>query len=199
MVQSWTPTGDAILLERPTDTSPSSYFLRGTNAAGSANLVLLDDRGDLALSGTLTVTGATSLASIAATSASFTSVTDTGVIVADGYYITGTHPLIYSAAPTVSGTGLGTSPSIVASSTAAMDIEVGTTPAAASFTITFGLVATNGWVCTGNDITTQSTTVAQLKQVGGTTTTALMENFSDVMAAHAMVASDHLRVSCIAY
>lgn len=97
--------------------------------------------------------------------------------------------------PTVSGTGLGTSPSITANGTGAMDITVGSSPSAASFTITF-IAASTGWACSGSDITTQSTTDFVLKQVGGTTTTAVMEMFTDTATAAAPAASDHIRLVC---
>jgi hypothetical protein len=102
--------------------------------------------------------------------------------------------------PTVTGTGLGTSPTVVASNACAMAITVGTSPAAASFTITEP-TAPHGWACTGNDTTTQSTTVAQLKQVaGGSATTAVMENFTDVMGTgSALIAGDVLLVHCLPY
>lgn len=104
--------------------------------------------------------------------------------------------LLCSNVPTVSGTGLGTSPTVNANSnTGAMDITVGSSPSAASFTITLPTAST-GWACQGSDITTESTTDFVLKQIGGTTTTAVMELFSDTAAAAAPAASDHYRISC---
>jgi len=99
----------------------------------------------------------------------------------------------------VSGTGLGTGPTVSNNGTAAMDITVGTSPAAASFTVTFGTAATNGWVVTGSDITTQSATVYMLKQIGGTATTAVMAIYDAAGAIAAPIAGDHLRLMALAY
>jgi hypothetical protein len=104
-----------------------------------------------------------------------------------------------ATAPTVpaSGSGLGISPAITGN-TAEMDITVGSSPSAASFTITLP-AASHAWACHGDDLTTQSATVFMLKQVSiGTTTTATMELFSTSATAAAPVANDNIRVHCAA-
>jgi hypothetical protein len=56
-----------------------------------------------------------------------------------------------------------------------------------------------GWACQVNDITTNSTSVFLQKQTGGSTTSAVLQNFSDVAVATAPTANDIWRVSCHAY
>lgn len=111
--------------------------------------------------------------------------------------------IVANTVSSVSGTGLGTTPSVTSTADGrdmVMDITVGTTPSAANFTITFGTAAAHGWRCDGDDITTNSTSVSQLKQFGtGSTTTCTMEMFSDVAVAAAMTAADHLRVRASPY
>lgn len=121
-----------------------------------------------------------------------------GKLQAAGYNLGSTLTLSGTAATISSAGGLGTSPSITANGSVAMDITAGSSTSAASFTV--GLpTAANGWVCNGNDITTQSVTVFVLKQVGGSTATAIMELFTTAALAAAPVAGDHIRISCVAY
>lgn len=112
----------------------------------------------------------------------------------------GTKMLCSATLPTLTGSGFGGSPAVVASHACAMAITVGTSPSAATGTIQLP-AAPHGWVCTGNDTTTQSTTVAQLKQVaGGSTTSAVIQNFTDVMGAGtSWTAGDVLLVHCTPY
>lgn len=125
---------------------------------------------------------------------------------ADGSYhdvlvTTETRALQLCAAATVaiSGTGAGTSPSVTGNG-CAMDITTGTSNAAATATITFSLAAPHGWVCSGQDITTNSTTVALLKQTANTSTTAVFRNYTDVMGTGtAWTDADHLYLQCNPY
>jgi hypothetical protein len=59
--------------------------------------------------------------------------------------------------------------------------------------------ATTGWNCSANDITTNTTSVFVQKQTGAESTTSVtITNFNDVAVATAFVASDVLKVTCIA-
>lgn len=100
-----------------------------------------------------------------------------------------------ATAPTISS-GFGTSPSVPTNNgTVAFTINVGTGGTATNGVI--GLpTATNGWVCWGADLTTQSTTVFFLKQIASSTTTATIANYNTAGAQAAWAASDMLSVSC---
>ena len=99
----------------------------------------------------------------------------------------------------ISGSGAGTAPSVVGTG-CAMDITTGTSNAAATATITFSNATPHGWVCSGQDITTNSTTVALLKEVSNSTTTAVIRNYTDIMGTGtAWTDSDHLYVQCSSY
>lgn len=108
------------------------------------------------------------------------------------------HLFASATAPTISS-GFGTSPSITANNgTPAFEINVGTGGTASSGVV--GLpTSTNGWNCTCNDITTQSTSDFMCKQTASSTTTATLTEYNTAGAATAWVASDKLRVSCLAY
>lgn len=112
----------------------------------------------------------------------------------------GVNVLIGKASPTIAAAGCGGAAASIpnANGTAAFTVNVGTTPTTAC-TITFPTAAAVGWACFVNDITTNSTSVFLQKQSGGTTTTAILTNYSDVAVATAFVASDILRVSCHGY
>lgn len=103
-----------------------------------------------------------------------------------------------SQAPAFSGTGLGTSPTVnwTNGSCGGWDVSVGTGPTATTWTITFAVAAAHGYNCDGTDITTNSTTNFITKQVGGTTTTAVMEAFTDAAVAGTYTAADHIRGKC---
>lgn len=112
-------------------------------------------------------------------------------------YGLGSNMLFVTTAPTVSS-GFGTSPSIASNNgTAAFTINVGTGGTATNGVI--GLpTAALGWVCTAQDLTTQSATVFVAKQIASSATTATIANFNTSGAQAAWVASDILHVSCIA-
>jgi hypothetical protein len=107
--------------------------------------------------------------------------------------------MVSATAPTIANAGgLGTVGTITGTSSA-FDVTAGT-GAASVFVITLP-AATNGWVCTGADVTTNSTSVFHLKQTVGTnnTTTVTMGMYSDVAVLAAVGTGDHLRISCLAY
>jgi hypothetical protein len=107
--------------------------------------------------------------------------------------------LLSSTAPTIAAGGCGGAAASIPNNngSGAFTVNVGTTPTA-SCTITLP-TSTTGWACYANDITTNSTSVFLQKQTGGSTTTAIIQNFSDVAVSTAFVASDILRVNCHAY
>jgi hypothetical protein len=116
---------------------------------------------------------------------------------ADGYYL-GSNVLVSSTAPTISS-GFGSGASIPHNNgTAAFTISVGTGGSASSGVI--GLpAAPDGWACHADDLTTQSTSVAQTVQTASSTTSATLTQYSDVKVATAWAANDILSVSCFAY
>ena len=103
-----------------------------------------------------------------------------------------------SSIPSVSGSGLGTSPTVTGNGTAVVEVTVGSSPSAATFTLTFPATASAGWICKGQDTTTFSTTVFMMRQISYTTTTAVMEMFSTAAASVAPVAGDKLLITCVA-
>lgn len=97
-------------------------------------------------------------------------------------------------APTVSGTGLGTSPSIVTNGTFSGAITAGSSPANATFTITLP-TDTHGWGCVVQDITSNATIT--MGETAYTTTTAVMQAYSRTTGlASALNASDVLGYQC---
>jgi len=107
------------------------------------------------------------------------------------------HTLIFDAAPTISA-GFGTGASVVGNNgPASFAINVGVGGTASQGTI--GLPASaGGWNCDCEDQTTTSATVNRCKQIGGTTSTAIIGNFNTTPAAAAWVASDIVVVKCFA-
>jgi hypothetical protein len=105
--------------------------------------------------------------------------------------------LISNAAPTIAAGGCGGSAASISNNngTGAFWINTGTAPTAAGCTVTLP-TASAGWNCFVTDITTNSTSVFLQKQTGGSTTTAILQNFSDVAVATAPTANDIYRVSC---
>lgn len=114
--------------------------------------------------------------------------------------IVATNLLMSTTAPSIAGAGCGGSAASIPANngTAAFTVNVGTAPTSAGCTVTLP-TATTGWTCRATDITTTSTGVFYQKQTGGSTTTAIIQNFSDVAVATAPTASDVYRVSCEAY
>lgn len=109
--------------------------------------------------------------------------------------------LANATAPTILAAGCGGSgASITANNgTATFNVNVGTGPTAAGCTITMP-AATTGWNCQVSDQTTQSTSVSMQKQTGAVSTTSVvLQNFSDVTVATAPTASDLYHVACSAY
>lgn len=91
--------------------------------------------------------------------------------------------------------GFGTAPTIIAANgTCSIDITIGTSNGG-SGVLTLPAAA-HGWHCVATDITTTSTTVAYTKESASTTTSATLQNYSDVAAAHAWVDGDTLLATC---
>lgn len=106
---------------------------------------------------------------------------------------------VSQTAPTIAAGGCGGAAASILDSngTAAFAVGVGTAPGT-TCTITMPTAA-HRWVCQGTDITTNSTSVSQVKQTSASTTTSLvLTNYSDVSVATAFVASDVLQVICAA-
>jgi hypothetical protein len=104
--------------------------------------------------------------------------------------------LCSSAAPTV--TSAGTSPSVTNNNgSCSFTVNVGTGGTASAVVLGLPTAAT-GWTCHASDITTQSTSVFLQKQTASSTTAATLTNYNTAGAATAFVASDLLRVSCMA-
>lgn len=101
-----------------------------------------------------------------------------------------------AAPPTV--TSFGTGNTVVAYTTSCtIEINVGTSNSGAG-TITLP-AAPHGWFCPTEDVTTVSATVYIQKENAYTTTTCVIQNYSDAAATHAMVDSDILLVHAFAF
>jgi len=105
-----------------------------------------------------------------------------------------------STAPTIAGAGCGGSSASISANngTASFNINVGTAPTSGGCTVTMPAAAA-GWNCSVTDITTNSTSVFYQKQTGGSTTSVVVNNFSDVAVATAPNANDIYRMQCSAF
>jgi hypothetical protein len=119
-----------------------------------------------------------------------------GTFVATTYKTT--NLLCSATAPTISS-GFGSTPSISANNgTCSFRVNVGTGGAASTGVI--GLTgATTGWNCWCNDLTTLSTGNTTCKQTASTTTTATIEEVSDVAVVTAWASGDILSVTCFGF
>lgn len=98
-------------------------------------------------------------------------------------------------APTLTGFG-GTSPSVTGTAVS-MDINVGTGAPGGTGTITLP-TATNGWICSCQNITNNATSV--IGQTGSSATTCVIANYARTTGlAGNWTASDHLRCTAVAY
>ncbi|MFP5250211.1 MAG: hypothetical protein ACLGP3_10340, partial [Acidobacteriota bacterium] len=104
---------------------------------------------------------------------------------------------ISATAPTISG-GFGTGAAVMQNNgTAAFLIGVGTGGTATSGVI--GMPTANaGWNCSCQDITTQSSTVFSTKQIGTTTTSCTVANFSTSGTQAAWASADQLSCTAMA-
>lgn len=101
-----------------------------------------------------------------------------------------------ATAPTVSGFGTNAAVSKSGANCTAK-ITVGTT---ASINGTVILpVATDGWACSAQDTTSVNGTIAAVKQIGGTSNTAIVEVFDTNTAASNFAANDVLLAQCSPY
>jgi len=107
----------------------------------------------------------------------------------------------YSAgnAPTIAS-GFAASGSTISTpgGTFHFSVTVGSTTPGSTGTITMPTAPT-GWDCEANDITTTSTSVFLTKQTGGSATTVVLTNYSNLSVATAWAASDVINVRCLAY
>jgi hypothetical protein len=106
-----------------------------------------------------------------------------------------------NTAPTIAAAGCGGSAASISANngTAAFNINTGTAPASTGCTVTMP-AATTGWNCYVNDMTSNSTLIFVQKQTGAiSTTSVVLQNFSDVAAATAPNANDIYHVACSAY
>jgi len=77
-------------------------------------------------------------------------------------------------------------------------VTVGSTTPGSTGTLTMPTAPT-GWDCTANDITTTSTSVFLTKQTGGSATTVVLTNYSNLSVATAWAGGDVINVKCMAY
>ena len=174
-----------------TNTSRNAYTLTGTAAqtytfpTTSATLARIDAANSF--TGTQTFTGGFIVMGGQSVSLSIVKDAQTGKAIQR-----------LDTATTVSGTGLGTSPTVTAQNgTQAGGITAGTTPANATFTFTFG-AATTGWACRVEDETSNASIV--IGQTSHTTTTAVFQAYSRTTGATiALNASDVLTYICGGY
>jgi hypothetical protein len=124
-------------------------------------------------------------------------VTDVGATI-NTPTINETHLLISPTAPTIAGGGCGGSSAAISinNGTAAFTINVATAPTTAC-TVTMP-AATNDWVCSAIDVTTNSTTVFLQKLSATASTSITITNYSDVAVASNFTANDKIKVSCFA-
>ena len=101
--------------------------------------------------------------------------------------------VLFTTQPTAGGTGMGTSPgAAVGPSSLGFTITVGTTPASATFTLTFTFAAQQGYICRGTDLTNNaiyadttaftSTTVTTMQAYSRTTGIATAFGAGDSVA-----------------
>ena len=167
------------------------------NAGAFGGLSTVATSGDISIG----TTGATTVTGIQGVAVS--TPTGTGAVVLavsptiTGGITLGSNLTFSASAPTISS-GFGTSPSVTGGTATSFEVNVGTGGTATSGVI--GLpTATTGWNCSAQDITTTSATVYMTKQTASTISTATFGNFNTSGAAAAWVASDKLRINCVAY
>ena len=123
------------------------------------------------------------------------------------YNITGTSSMItqggfimVAAKPSVGGTGLGTSPTQpAASSSLGGSFVVGTSPANATFTLTFASGAHNFWTCMLQDITNNASFIIGQTALTSTTVATFQAYSRTTGLAAALTAGDTVVYQCAAY
>lgn len=195
-LHGWTKAGGStvttsagIEIDSSIDIGTTAWAIHSTSASPS----LLS--GALSVSGTLSARNAANPSFSAGTAGTQALSVDSGPFVVIGTGLKFSNLADSGNAPTISS-GFGTSPSVTTSNgTIAFTINVGTGGTATNGVI--GLpTAANGWACSGDDLTTQSTTVFVLKQIASSTTTATIANYNTAGAQAAWVASDILSIQC---
>lgn len=110
--------------------------------------------------------------------------------------------IFYSSTVPAIGSGFGSSPSVTAANgTAAFTVNVGTGASATSGVITMP-AATNGWICSVNDLTARATGTAlnQTYETATTTTSVTITNQTiSTGVPVAWAASDIIQLSCMGY
>ena len=136
---------------------------------------------------------ADSVACAATSSGTFTTVTATGSI-------NFTTMLITATLPTIAANGCGGAAAAIvsANSTAAFDIDVGTTPTSGGCTVTMP-TASDDWHCWVNDYTTISVSVFMQRQIAGSTNSITLANYNAGVSQTAPVAHDIYHVICMAH
>ena len=113
------------------------------------------------------------------------------------YLLNGVLMIAVSAPSNITACGAGTAPSFAwTNGTAAFEIITGSSTPVATCSWTMP-AASHGWSCDVKDITTQSTSVFLQKETAYTTTSVTVTNYNTAGAATAVVASDHLLVTCL--
>jgi len=128
-----------------------------------------------------------------AAAGTFTTVTATGSINFSTMLIT-------AALPTIAANGCGGAAAAIvsANSTAAFDIDVGTTPTSAGCTVTMP-TASDDWHCWVSDYTTITATVFMQRQTAGSTNSITLANYNSGVSKAAPVAHDIYHVICMAH
>jgi len=188
-------TGGFYWLGRSILASPADGNVRLTNAAVT-DFGLLQFGGTTSAFPALKRSGALLQARLADDSG-FAQISASTVNIATA--LSGTNPIIFVAAPTISS-GFGTSPTVPnANGSSAFVINVGTGGAATAGVIGLSAAAT-GWNCNITDITAAvNHTGLRTWQTASTTTTATIESQNSAGAATAWATGSLLRVSCFAY
>lgn len=105
--------------------------------------------------------------------------------------------LLFNTAPTIAS-GFGTAPVMDQSNgSASFDVHIGTGGTAASGTLNMP-AAVHSWMCSCVDISTQSATVFQCKEIGSTTNTVTLANYNTSGAQAAWGAGDYVLANCLA-
>lgn len=98
----------------------------------------------------------------------------------------------------VSGTGIGTSPpTSVGLSSAAFTQAAGTGPTNSTFILTFPTAATNGYICSGQDLTAPGTVIAQTAVTS--TTVSTMQAYTRAGVTTSLTAADVIAFQCMPY
>jgi hypothetical protein len=187
-------TSNSVVLGNGGQAAKTATFLTTDGAATLTVGVAGGGNGVLALAGTTSGTATFTAPSVAGTRTN--NVVSTNSMLIPGISIV---TLADSATlPTIAGAGCGGSGATIinANGTAAFEIGTGTTPTSGGCTVTMPAAA-HSWTCSANSISAITTTDFVIVQTGAiSTTSVVLQVFSDVAAASAPIASDTWRVMC---